>query len=783
MANRRHILPLIPLRGITIFPGMVLHFDVGRKKSVAAVEYAMAGEQLVFLSYQKDIMTENPKKEEVSKIGVVAEVKQILRLPDGNLRVLVEGLFRAGMTSFDDSGEYIQAGIVRKNEIPCADAIEEQVLMRKIQRLLEDYFNLYEKMNPEIAASMLEIEDAGELADITATNFPLKPHERQLILEELNVETRMEKLIALMENENNVMEVEQGVMSKLRSSLDKNQRDYILREQMKVIQEELGDFESGQAEADTYRDKMEKRTLPREVTEKLEEELGRLSRLSVHSQEYGVIQNYIETVLALPWDVSTDENTDIKKAKAILERDHYGLEKVKERILEYLAVKCLSDDTKGSIICLAGPPGTGKTSIARSLAESLGRKYVRVSLGGIQNEAEIRGHRKTYVGAMPGRIIAALKQAGSRNPLVLLDEIDKMSSDFRGDPTAAMLEVLDPEQCNTFRDHFLELPFDLSKVLFVTTANSVGNIPAPLFDRMDIIEISGYTEDEKFNIAKKYLLPKQRKANGLDSKMLKIPDKTLKLIIEGYTRESGVRTLERKLAAVCRKAAKEIVEENKQSVTVNEKVLTKYLGGRTYLYEHMSEENLVGAATGLAWTEVGGDTLYIEVNTMKGNGKLELTGNLGDVMKESARAALSFIRANSEAFGLDGDFYKEKDIHIHVPEGAIPKDGPSAGITMATALISALTGVAVNRNVAMTGEITLRGRVLPIGGLKEKSLAAYRMGIRKIIIPFENKKDFEELPDKIKNEVEFVFAKDIRTVIENAFSGGGKEWNLSTLSF
>jgi len=386
MANRRHILPLIPLRGITIFPGMVLHFDVGRKKSVAAVEYAMAGEQLVFLSYQKDIMTENPKKEEVSKIGVVAEVKQILRLPDGNLRVLVEGLFRAGMTSFDDSGEYIQAGIVRKNEIPCADAIEEQVLMRKIQRLLEDYFNLYEKMNPEIAASMLEIEDAGELADITATNFPLKPHERQLILEELNVETRMEKLIALMENENNVMEVEQGVMSKLRSSLDKNQRDYILREQMKVIQEELGDFESGQAEADTYRDKMEKRTLPREVTEKLEEELGRLSRLSVHSQEYGVIQNYIETVLALPWDVSTDENTDIKKAKAILERDHYGLEKVKERILEYLAVKCLSDDTKGSIICLAGPPGTGKTSIARSLAESLGRKYVRVSLGGIQNE-------------------------------------------------------------------------------------------------------------------------------------------------------------------------------------------------------------------------------------------------------------------------------------------------------------------------------------------------------------------------------------------------------------
>ncbi len=782
MANKRYILPLIPLRGISIFPGMVLHFDVGRKKSIAAVEYAMAGEQLVFLSYQKDIMTENPKKDEVSKIGVVAEVKQILRLPDGNLRVLVDGLFRAGMTSFDDSGDYICASVVKKNDIPCDDALEEQVLMRKIQKLLEDYFNLYEKMNPEIAASMMEIEDAGELADITATNFPLKPHEKQIILEELHVDTRMEKLIAFMENENNIMEIEQGVMSKLKTSLDKNQRDYILREQMKIIQEELGDFESGQAEADTYRDKMKKRTLPAEVLEKLEEELGRLSRLSVHSQEYGVVQNYIDTVLALPWDMSTEENTDIKHARKVLERDHYGLEKVKERILEYLAVKSLSDEPKGSIICLAGPPGTGKTSIARSLAESLGRKYVRVSLGGVQNEAEIRGHRKTYVGSMPGRIIAAMKQAGSNNPLVLLDEIDKMSSDFRGDPTAAMLEVLDPEQNCGFRDHFVELPFDLSKVLFVTTANSIENIPAPLYDRMDIIEISGYTEDEKLNIAKKYLLPKQRKENGLDSKMLKIPDSVLKLIIEGYTRESGVRALERKLGAICRKAAKEIVEENKQSVSVSEKVLKKYLGSRVYLYEHMSQENLVGAATGLAWTQTGGDTLYIEVNTMKGSGKLELTGNLGDVMKESARAALSFIRANSDVFQIDGDFYKEKDIHIHVPEGAIPKDGPSAGITMATALISALTGVAVNRNVAMTGEITLRGRVLAIGGLKEKSLAAYRMGIRKIIIPFDNKKDFEELPEKIKNEVEFVFAKDMKTVLENALSGGGVKWNLSTLS-
>ncbi|MBQ9757752.1 MAG: endopeptidase La [Clostridia bacterium] len=783
MANKKNILPLIPLRGLTLFPGMVLHFDVGRKKSIAAVEYAMSSDQLVFLSYQKDIMTENPTKNDVSKIGVVAEVKQILRLPDGNIRVLVEGLFRAGMTGFFDEEKFLTASVVKKADIRCDDFVEEQVLMRKIQRLLEDYFSLYEKMNPEIAASMLEIEDAGELADITAMNFPLKPHEKQIILEELDVRTRMEKLIALMENENNIMEVEQGVMSKLRSSLDKNQRDYILREQMKVIQEELGDFESGQVEADDYRKKAETRNLPKEVSEKLEEEFARLSRLSIHSQEYGVVQNYIETVLAMPWEISTEENKDIKLAKKILERDHYGLEKVKERILEYLAVKSLSNEAKGSIICLAGPPGTGKTSIAKSLAEALGRKYVRVSLGGIQNEAEIRGHRKTYVGAMPGRIVAALKQAGSHNPLILLDEIDKMSSDFRGDPTAAMLEVLDPEQNKGFRDHFLELPFDLSKVLFVATANSVENIPMPLYDRMDIIEISGYTEDEKMGIAKKYLFPKQQKENGLNPEMIKIPAKTMKLLIEGYTRESGVRTLERKLGAICRKAAKEIVEEKKDCITVNDAVLEKYLGGRVFLYDHIEKEDLIGAATGLAWTESGGDTLSIEVNIMKGSGKLELTGNLGEVMKESAMAAHSFIRANAEALGINEDFYKEKDIHIHVPEGAIPKDGPSAGITMATAIISALSGVRVKRNVAMTGEITLRGKVLPIGGLREKSLAAYRMGIRKVIVPFENKKDFEELPDKIKNEIEFVFAKSMKTVLENAFSGGADRWNLSMLNF
>lgn len=770
MTNKRYRLPLVPTRGLTVFPGMVIHFDVGRKKSIAAVEKAMAENNLLFLSYQKDSFVETPTRQDISKIGVVAEVRQILRLPDGNLRVLIDGISRAAITRYYDSDDLTEVSVIEKPDIPCEDTVEEQVLMRKVQNLLKDYFDLYEKINPQAMTSLMEIEDGGELADITASNYPLKPSDKQLVLEELDVRLRLEKLIALMENENNILEIEQGVMSKLKTSLDKNQRDYILREQMKIIQEELGDFESGALEADGYREKINQRTLPKEVSEKLDEEISRLSRLSVMSQEYAVVQNYIDTVLSMPWDISTEESTDIKWAKEVLDRDHYGLEKVKERILEYLAVKKLSPDAKGSIICLAGPPGTGKTSIAKSLAEALGRKYVRVSLGGIQNEAEIRGHRKTYVGAMPGRIAAALKAAGSKNPLILLDEIDKMSSDFRGDPTAAMLEVLDPEQNSTFRDHFLELPFDLSQVLFVTTANSIENIPRPLYDRMDIIEISGYTELEKLNIAKQYLLPKQRKENGLTAKTLKISDKVINLIIEGYTRESGVRALERKLGAICRKAAKTIVEEEKNSIKVSEKLLKEYLGGRIFTYDHAPESDMVGMATGLAWTEVGGDTLSIEINTMKGSGKLELTGNLGDVMKESAKAALSFIRANSDTFGIDAEFYKEKDIHIHVPEGAIPKDGPSAGITMATALVSALTGKSVKREVAMTGEITLRGRVLAIGGLREKSLAAYRMGIRKIIIPFENKKDYEELPEKIKNEIEFVFAKDMKEVLKHALN-------------
>lgn len=781
MANKRYILPLIPLRGLVVFPGMVLHFDVGRKTSMAAVEDAMANGAPVMLSYQYDPLVEEPEKNDIAKIGVVAEVKQVLRLPGNNMRVLVEGLCRASITKYYEKEPFITVSAVEKQEKECEDKLREQVLMRRVQHLAGQYLSAFAHREKE-ADSYAAIDDAAQLADIAAANFPLKASDKQLILEELDVGARLEKLVVMMDNENQVLEIEQGVMSKLRNNLDKNQRDYVLREQLKVIREELGDFESGAQEADKYRNRMNERTLPDEVSEKLNEELDRMSAMSTHSQEYGVIQNYVETVLAMPWDKSTDERCDIKAAEKILNRDHYGLEKVKERILEYLAVKTLSPESKGSIICLAGPPGTGKTSIAKSLAEALGRKYVRVSLGGIQNEAEIRGHRKTYIGAMPGRIAAALKSAGSNNPLILLDEIDKMSSDFRGDPTAAMLEVLDPEQNAAFRDHFLELPFDLSRVLFVTTANSVEDIPLPLYDRMDIIEISGYTEDEKLCIAKKYLLPKQRMRNGLSAAQLKISDSVLRTVIDGYTRESGVRGLERKIGAICRKAAKDIVETGAKSITVNSAKLKKYLGGRVFTYEHMSEDDLLGAATGLAWTQSGGDTLYIEVNTMKGTGKVELTGNLGDVMKESAQTALSFIRANADVFGINPDFYKDTDIHVHVPEGAVPKDGPSAGITMATALVSALTGRRVLCGVAMTGEITLRGRVLPIGGLKEKSLAAYRMGIRKIIIPAENKKDWEELPEKLKDEVKFVFAKNMKTVLENAISGGGKEWNLSMLS-
>lgn len=767
MAKRLKI-PMIALRGLTIFPGMILHFDIGRKKSIQAIEAAMAADRMVLLCYQKDVMMEEPQAEDVAKIGTVSEIKQVLRLPDGNVRVLVDGLFRAKVTRFYEEEPYFLVGAMQKEDIPVEDSLKAELLTRRIQQLLEQFLGLYERITPEIASSIMAIEDPGELADITVANFPLKPLEKQQILEELDVEIRLEKLVKMMADELEILEIERGVMSKVGKNIDKNQRDYVLREQLKVIQEELGDYDYAQQDIEKYENQLEERELPQEVVEKLNEELDRLAKIHPQSQEYGVVQNYIETVLALPWEIRTEENLNLKKAQSVLARDHYGLEKVKERIVEYLAVKHLTDTPKGNILCLVGPPGTGKTSIARSLAAAMNRRYVRISLGGLQNEAELRGHRKTYVGAMPGRLIAALKQAGSNNPLILLDEIDKMSSDFHGDPSAAMLEVLDPEQNVNFRDHFLELPFDLSHVMFIVTANTLSTIPRPLLDRMDVIEVLGYTEDEKVSIAKQHLIPKQQSLHGLQAKQLRISEPVIRQMINGYTMEAGVRNLERSISAVCRKTARMIVEDEKQSVTITQRNLSDFLGRMKYTQDRMSDADQIGIATGLAWTEVGGDTLSIEVNVMEGTGKLELTGSLGDVMKESAKAAISFIRANCYEWKIAPDFYKTRDIHIHVPEGAVPKDGPSAGITMATALVSALTGRPVRRDIAMTGEITLRGRVLPIGGLREKSLAAYRLGVRHIIIPYENKKDYEELPAKVREEITFTFAKEMHVVLKNA---------------
>ena len=766
--NNRYKLPLVPLRGITIFPGMLLHFDVGRPKSIAAVEEAMSRDKMVFLCYQYDILLDEPEKSDLAKIGTVSEIKQILHMPDGNIRVLVEGLVRGKLTRMMDNDTYLEANVIEQEELPCEDDLQIQVLIRQLQHLMEHFLELYDRLSPEAIASLLAIEDPGEMADIVMANFPIKPQMKQLILDEIDVKKRLEKLIGIVADEIDILEIEKQVMDQVQHNIDQNQKEYVLREKLKVIQDELGEGDTPSQDIKKYRKQLLQRTLPKEVSEKLNEEFGRLNKTQPHSQEYAVVQNYIETVLSLPWDISTEETLDIPSARETLDSEHFGLEKVKERILEYIAVKQRNGELSGSILCLYGPPGTGKTSIAKSLARSLNRNYIRISLGGIQNESDIRGHRKTYVGAMPGRIMDGLKRAKANNPLILLDEIDKMSRSYNGDPSSAMLEVLDPEQNKAFRDHFIELDFDLSNVLFVTTANSLDTIPRPLLDRMDLIEVTGYTEEEKLQIGKRYLLPKQRKQHGLTAKELKLSDPVLADVITGYTRESGVRNLERKLATICRKAAKQLAEDNLASVTVTKKNLKDYLGSRIYHYEKADTKDKIGVATGLAWTEVGGDTLSIEVSTMAGSGKLELTGNLGDVMKESAKAAFSYVRANYLKLGLERDFYKKTDIHIHVPEGAIPKDGPSAGITMVTALTSALSGRPVKSEVAMTGEVTLRGRVLPIGGLKEKTLAAYRIGIKQIVIPSENKNDYDELPSIVKDSIRFTFARDMGTVLDVA---------------
>ena len=762
-------IPLLALRGLTVFPFMTMYFDVGREKSIKALEEAMINDQMIFLVAQKDAKMDSPNQEELYSIGTISKVKQLLKLQGDTIRVLVEGISRARIMSIVQEEPCFKAEIEEIATInEQLDKKEVEALRRRLGTEFEEYTKLSGKVPSDIAMSIVEIDDIGQVCDVIANNIPLKVEYKQEILEEFHPMRRMEKLLQIIIQESEILEVEKDINQKVRKQIDKLQKEYYLREQIKAIQSELGDREGITGEVEDYKRRIEEAQLPEEVEKKILKELDRLLKMPQGSAEGGVIRTYLDWILDLPWNKSTEEIIDLHLAEEILEKDHYGLKKVKERIIEFLAVQKLKNNMKGPILCLVGPPGVGKTSIAKSIAKALNRKYVRLSLGGVKDESEIRGHRRTYVGSMPGRIISSLKQAGSNNPLILLDEIDKMSNDFRGDPASAMLEVLDSEQNFSFRDHYLEVPFNLSNVLFLTTANSLDTIPRPLLDRMEVINLSSYTEEDKLNIAMRHLLPKQIEAHGLTNKNLRINEQAVRDIINYYTREAGVRTLEREIGAICRKVAKAIVSEDKKSVTVSSQNLEKFLGTKKYRYDQALEKDEVGVATGLAWTPVGGDTLSIEVNLMAGNGKLELTGQLGDVMKESAKAAMSFIRANCKQLKIDADFYQKNDIHIHVPEGAIPKDGPSAGITLATAMISALSGSPVNKKVAMTGEITLRGRVLAIGGLKEKAIAAHRAGIKTVIIPFDNKKDIDEIPDNVREAMKFIAVTNMKEVLKHA---------------
>ena len=761
-------LPLLPLRGLTVFPFMTLYFDVGREKSIKALEEAMINDQLIFLVAQKDASTDSPGEEDIYNIGTISKVKQLLKLQGDTIRVLVEGVSRAEIKNITQKEPFFIAEVVEGHVEEEYDDNEVEALKRRLVSAFEDYVKLSGKVSPDTALTVAELENISQVSDIIANNIPLKVEQKQEILSEFHPLRRIERLLKIIYQEIDILEIEKDINTKVRKQIDKVQKEYYLREQMKAIQNELGDRDGVAGEVEEYKARLQKAGLPEEAEKKVLKELDRLLKMPSGSAEGSVIRTYVDWIFDLPWNKATEEDIDLAKAEEILEQDHYGLIKVKERIVEYLAVHKLKNNMRGPILCLVGPPGVGKTSIAKSIAKALNRNYVRISLGGVKDESEIRGHRRTYVGSMPGRIISALKQAGSNNPLILLDEIDKMSSDFRGDPASAMLEVLDAEQNFAFRDHYLELPFNLSNALFLTTANTLETIPRPLLDRMEVITLSSYTEEEKANIAMRYLLPKQIELNGLTQKNIKIDEETIRDIINYYTREAGVRNLEREIGSVCRKVAKTIISENKRVVSVSRNNLEKYLGIKKYRFDFANEKDEVGIATGLAWTPVGGDTLSIEVNLMNGNGKLELTGHLGDVMKESARAAMSYIRSQCKDLKIDESFYEKKDIHIHVPEGAIPKDGPSAGITLATAMVSALSGIPVNRKVAMTGEITLRGRVLPIGGLKEKVLAAHRAGIETIILPVDNKKDIDDIPENVRNSLKFICAADMKTVLKNA---------------
>ena len=769
--NGYKVMPLIPLRGLSIFPYMVLHFDIGREKSINALEKAMVRDQMVFLAAQKDPETDLPTVSDFYSVGTVAKIKQMLKLPGDSIRVLVEGVSRGVIKDVIFEVPYFKTAIEEVADIEYNSISNKlEALMRTTLASFEEYLSVNLKISQDIFPSVASVEQPGRLADIITSHLEIKIEDKQAILEAFDPEERLEKVSSVLTKEIDILKIEQDIQNKVKSSINKSQKDYYLREQLRVIQEELGDDEMIDDEIENWLKQLDELKLDEKIHEKIEKEIKRLSKIQPSSAEGGVIRTYIEWVFALPWNKYSDSGVDIKAAEKILNKEHYGLEKVKERILEYLSVMELVDSMKAPIICLVGPPGVGKTSVAKSIAGAVNRDFVRMSLGGVRDEAEIRGHRRTYIGAIPGRVINSMKEAGTMDPVFLFDEIDKVGNDFRGDPASALLEVLDPEQNKEFTDHYLEFPFDLSKVLFITTANTTETIPAPLLDRMEIIEVPGYTEEDKVKIAEQYLIPKQIKENGLAGSKMNLSEHAIRDIINYYTRESGVRNLEREISSICRKAARKVVEKNAANIRISHNNLDKYLGKKKYTYDVIENEKAIGVTTGMAWTRVGGTTLPVESNMVPGAGRMVLTGQLGDVMKESAKAAMSYIRGISSELGITEPFYKNSDIHIHVPEGATPKDGPSAGVTMFCAMVSTLTKIPARQDVAMTGEITLRGKVLPVGGIREKVLAAHRAGINKILLPKDNERDIDEIPANVRKKLEFVLVEHAKDALSHVLT-------------